>query len=384
MRRAAVIVLLLLFFALPVRAAQAQSPSGQSGESTGEDIYGEQYAFSGADSLKDALTGDARDYFEENGIDPADPGWVNTFTGENVFSHIFGFLKSGARTPLRAGAALLGIILITAAFSAVSRESGAFVPAVYASTLAAAAVVAAPVFAAISAAANAVRGIGVFMLAFVPVFAGVVALSGGTVTAVSMSALLLGAAEAVASVSAFAVLPFMGGYLAMSVCAGVSPLVAKSGVAEGVRKLAVWLMTFVSTVFVGILGIQTAVNSAADTVTMKTARFLLGTSVPVAGTALAEAVSTLTASLSLLRSSVGIYGVAAVAVILLPVLAELTVWRGVLTACAAAADLFSLPRLSGVLRAVDAMLSLLLGILLMTGAVFIVSLTVVVTFGRTT
>ena len=226
------------------------------------------------------------------------------------------------------------------------------------------------------------KGLSVFMLGFIPVFAVIVAASGGAVTSASMSTLLLTAAQGVSYISSFAVLPLMGGYLAVSIGSSVSPLMQRSGIAETVKKLALWITAFISTVFAGILSIQTAVNSSADTLTAKTARFIIGSSVPVAGGVLSEALGTVLSSVTLLKSSIGIYGAVACAAILLPLITELLIWRAVLIITAGAAGLFSLPQISGLLKAVDSMMSVLLGIILTVGAVFIISLAVVVSAGR--
>ena len=251
--------------------------------------------------------------------------------------------------------------------------------AVFAAAAAAAAVMAVPVSSVINASVNALKGTGVFMLSFIPVFAVIVTASGAAVTAASMSALLLAAAEAVTYISGFAVLPLMGGYLAISLSAAVSPAIKKSGIAETVKKLAFWIMAFVSVVFVGILGIQTSVNASADTLASKTARFIIGSSVPVAGGVLSEAINTVTASMGLLKSSIGIYGALACAVTLLPLVIELLIWRAVLLISSAVSELFSLGGIAGLLRAVDSMMAVLIGILLLVGAMFIISLAAVVT-----
>ena len=239
-------------------------------------------------------------------------------------------------------------------------------------------IIAVPVWETVKAATDAIQGCSTFMLSFIPVFAVIVSVSGGAVTAASMSALLLGAAELVSSAAAYAVLPLMGSYLAMCICSAVSPIISGAGITESIRKIAFWVLSLVSTIFVGILGIQTAVNSSADSLALKTTRFILGTSVPVAGSALSEAVSTVTASLTLLRSSVGIYGVVALAAILLPLLSELLMWRLVMAAGAMTSELFGQVVVTKILKAVDTMLSVLLGIMLLVGAIFIISLTVVV------
>ncbi len=362
----------LLSVVLPLSVAAEESGSP-------EEFYAEQYKNSGAQDLEDNLPDYAREYFEENGIDPSDYNWVNSLSAEGVFKHIFTFIASGAKAPLKAGAGIIAIILISAALGCVEIKSSAMTAAVFAAAAAAAAVMAVPVSSVINASVNALKGTGVFMLSFIPVFAVIVTASGAAVTAASMSALLLAAAEAVTYISGFAVLPLMGGYLAISLSAAVSPAIKKSGIAETVKKLAFWIMAFVSVVFVGILGIQTSVNASADTLASKTARFIIGSSVPVAGGVLSEAINTVTASMGLLKSSIGIYGALACAVTLLPLVIELLIWRAVLLISSAVSELFSLGGIAGLLRAVDSMMAVLIGILLLVGAMFIISLAAVVT-----
>lgn len=369
MKRIILCFIFMFIFILPVSAEEA-------------DIYSEQYEISGAGELEDALPDSTREYFSEIGIDPKDPDWIDSISGENVFKHIWEFIKTGAKTPLRAGAAILGIILITAAFSAVNEESSVMTAAMYACTLTAAAVIGIPIFESITAAVNATKALSVFMLSFIPLFAAVAAASGAAVTSVSMNSLLLLCAQGLSFLSSFVVLPLMGGYLAVGISSSVSPLLNRSGLAEGIKKIALWVLSFISMIFVGILSLQTAVNSAADSLAMRTAKFILGSTVPIAGGALSEAVSTVTASMGLLKSSVGIYGVVAVSAIFLPIIIELLLWRIILTVCSFVSELFSVPKFSNTLKAVDMMLSVLIGIVLLSSAVFIISLTVVVTFTK--
>lgn len=362
--------LLSALFTLGVRAEGGGSP---------DEFYSEQYKNSGAEEIENNLPEQTREYFRDNGIDPSDYNWVNSLSAESVFKHIFTFIASGAKAPIKAGAGIIAIVLISAALGCVEIKSSAMTAAVYAAAAASAAVIAVPVSSVINASVNALRGTGIFMLSFIPIFAVIVAASGAAVTSASMSALLLAAAETVTYISSFAVLPLMGGYLAVSLSGAVSPAIKKSGIAETVKKLAFWIMAFISAVFIGILGIQTAVNASADTLASKTAKFIIGSSVPVAGGVLSEAINTVTASMGLLKSSVGIYGALACAVTLLPLVIELLIWRAVLLVTSAVSELFSLGGIAGLLRAVDSMMSVLIGIILLVGAMFVISLAAVVT-----
>lgn len=368
MKKILVILSLMFLMSLPV--------SAQS------DIYSEQYDnIINSDSLKDSLDDSVQDFFNENGIDPADYNWVNKLTDKNVLSHIFEFVTGGIKQPLLTGVTIIGVILATAALTAFG-DAPRFETAIYAAALSISAIIASDIWQSVSAAVNAVKSCSTFMLSFVPVFAATLALSGKAVTASSMSALLLTATEAVSFISSFTILPLMGGYLALSIGTGVSPLLNNSGIVDSIKKISMWILSLISTVFIGVLSIQTAVNSAADSVTLRTAKFILGTSVPVAGSVLSEAVSTISSSMGLLRSSIGIYGVVALAAILLPIIAELVIWRAVLLATSALSELFSLPKITGILKAVDSMLSVLLGVVLLVGGLFIISLSVVITASK--
>ncbi len=342
-----------------------------------EDIYGTQYQNVGADTLSDSLDEQTREFFEESGIDVADSTWVNKLTSGNVLKHIWQFVTGGIKIPAATGVTIASVIFVSAALTAFS-VSSRFETAIYAAVLSISALIANNIWQSVASAVNAVKGCSSFMLSFVPVFSTAVALSGKTVTAASMSAMLLVATEGVSFISSFAVLPLMGGYLCLSISSGVSPLLNGSGITEAVKKVTMWVLSLMGTLFIGVLGIQTAVNSAADSVSLRTAKFILGTSVPVAGSVLSEAVSTISGSLGLLRSSIGIYGVAALLFMLLPIVIELVLWRCVLMVNISLGELFTLPNITGILKAVDSMLSVLLGVVLMVGGMFIISLSVVV------
>lgn len=373
MKRITIIIIGLLLFSLPVAAEKAPY----------EDFYMSQYETAGADNLQNYLPEEARDYLKENNIDPSLSGLTEYIEPQNVFSHIWGFLKSGVKAPLVSGAVILCITLISAALGGMDMKGASSVATGYAVSLSAAAAIISPVFAVISAATNALKGCATFMTAFVPVFAVIVTASGAVATSLSMSGLLLGACQAVNLISDFIIMPLMGGYLAISLASGVSPLVENSGIAAGIKKLCYWTMSLLTTVFLGILSIQTAVNASADTLSLKTAKFIIGSSVPMAGTALSEALTTVTASMGMLKTTIGIYGVIACAVLFLPLLAELVLWRITFNITAVLSDLLSVPKISTVLRCGDTVLSVLIGIILLTAAMFIISLGVVLSAGGT-
>ncbi len=345
------------------------------------DIYKKQLEKSGALQIEEQLPDEVNEYLRENDIDISDYNWVNNLKTENVFTHIINFLRSGLKKPLISLGCILSIIIINSVLFD-SQNSSVNTVVIYAATLSVAGIIIAPIFSAISTAVNAMKACATFMTAFVPVFAAITAAAGKTATSISMSAMLLGAANGVSLLSNFAVVPLISGYLSLSLATSVSPIIQNNGISQAVKKLSLWVMSFISTVFLGVLSVQTIVNSHADNLSMRTAKFIIGSSVPVAGGVLSEALGTLTASVSLLKSSVGIYGVVVCCLIFLPIIVELLLWRFSLWVADFVSLQFSLTKISTLLQSIDTVLSVLIGIILLTAAMFIISLSVVIGSGR--
>lgn len=342
-----------------------------------ENVYEEQYKQSGAEDLKYSLTEEAREFFEEENINIENPDWVNKITAGNIFSEIVTFLKEGIKKPLKSGLAMLGIIIIFAA--ALSMEnmkqysqliSYIFVPI---SVL----MVFVPLFSLIESSMSAAKAGSTFMLSFVPIYAGILTVSGYGTTATGMSLLLLGSAEAVSMLCSFLIVPLMGSYLSIGMISGVSKNGSSVALGELIKKTAMWILSITLTLFLGLLSIQTTVNASADGLGMKTIKFVLGSFVPVAGGAISESLATVTASVKLLKSSVGMFGVVAVCVIVLPIVLEMLIWRFTIFLLTAIEGLFGVKLGTDIFNAADCVLSVLIGVMLFCAGLFIISLTIV-------
>ncbi|MBP3692564.1 MAG: hypothetical protein J6I80_04910 [Clostridia bacterium] len=345
-------------------------------------LYNGQYKSSGAGELYDALPQDAKQIFDRFGITSENNDWLAEFSTKNIFDVVLDFLKQGAKQPLAVFFSILGIVLLCAAASGMGelRLQGDGVMDFIAS-LSVAAVVLAPLHTTIEACVNAIRANGSFMLSFVPVFTAVVAAGGQTATAAGSGAVLLIAAEATVSVIAFVIMPLCSCYLAVSLCTAVNPLMARSEIASLLQKATNWILGLTLTVFLGVLSVQTSIGSAADTVSARAVKFAVGSAVPVVGASVSEALGTVKSCLGLLKTSVGIYGVIAVGAILIPVITSLVLWRAAVTGGSVIANLFGCGKISGLLKAVDSVLSILLGIVLYCVILFIIALTIVTKAG---
>lgn len=125
--------------------------------------------------------------------------------------------------------------------------------------------------------------------------------------------------------------------------------------------------------FVGILTIQGVVATSGDTLAVKAGKFMIGSFVPVAGGALADAITAVGGCLTLVKNTVGSFGIIAAIMMILPILAQVLLWSLAVNIAILVSDAFSLKEASGVLRAFSSALSLLLTVLLCYGLLITVS-----------
>ena len=346
-------------------------------------VKAESYQIEGIEEIENGLTEDAKDFFDEKGISPDSTDWLSELDSKNAFLHIINFIKSGAKSPIIAGSGTLCLILISSAIAAISSDSEISKSAINICSISIGGFLSLRIYYCISTAVYSIKACSSFMLSFIPVFAGISTVSGAAATSVATSGMLIAAAEAVSMIASFVVIPCMGAYLSLSLCSFASPLIKSNQIGESIKKIALWILSLASTLFLGILSIQTAVNSAADSLALRTSKFIIGTAVPIAGPAISEAAATVTASIGILKASAGIYGILALAIIMLPIIIELLLWRAVLMVLSIISELLESGKIMGIFKAFDSMLALLIGITIFIAALFIISLTVVMRAGKT-
>ena len=136
------------------------------------------------------------------------------------------------------------------------------------------------------------------------------------------------------------------------------------------------------TIFVAFLTVQTLVSSSGDSVSLRTAKFLIGSFVPVVGSALADAFIAAQGCIRLVRTTVGAFGAVAVIFVFLPVLLRALAWFLAVQLAGALAQLFGLEGTAGLLRSVGSVLGILMALILSFGLLVIISTTLVLLTGQ--
>ncbi|SDN35980.1 stage III sporulation protein AE [Acetanaerobacterium elongatum] len=376
MKRLLVLICMLLLLTTPVFA---EAPDIDTEEPVPNEVFEQQLEASGAGDLMFTLPNETQEYLQKLGIDKISIGSFLNLEPLQFFKIIWLMIKDTLAKPRILFFSILGIIILCSLVDGfkegfLQKPIGGVFSTV--SVLCIIAGIIGPVWTCIQNTAQAVENCSNFMLGFVPVLSGIMSVSGQPVTASTYSIFLFSAAELVSQIASSTVVPLLCIYLAFCIISAVSPQINIAGVAKMIKSSATWILGFIITVFVALLGVQTIVSTGADSVALKAGKFLIGSFVPVVGGALADAVTSVGGCLTLLKNVVGGFGIVSASIIFLPVLVESAVWYLTLNISAAVSDIFELKSVSEVLKASATAVSLLMTIILCFALLLIVTTTI--------
>ena len=359
------LALIFVVFVIPVSAAETDSTQSQD-DAMFQEYYEQQAEDSGANDLPNYLPDDTKSQLDQMGISGVDWNSIQSIQPNSVFSQILKMLGEGVQAPMKALLSLLGIMMLCALLGSMKinlgeKNMGGIMNLI--GTLCICMVVITPIVQSIVKLTGVIQGATTFMLACIPVLVGIMIANGQTVTASSYNLLMLGTTNSISFLSAHFLAPCMN-----ILCNTIS-------------KIVKWVLGFCMSVFTGLLTIQSLLGGSVDVTTNRTLRFVVSSFVPVVGSALGEALSTVQGCIKVLKGGVGAFGVLAVVFMFLPILIECLLWQMTLTVCAGIGDVFDLKEITSILNAASKVMSMMLAILLCTMAMMTISTVVVLMMG---
>ncbi len=337
----------------------------------------EQYDLSAFDELDNT----SKDLLDELGLTDFDYSKIVDFSVTDFLNAVKETVLGSAQTPLEATALILVIILLSALFQSFKETIGNSGMASALSTVSAitvALILIAKIRLTLSSACTAISVSADFVYAFIPTFCIIVAASGNTVAAFSTNTLLLSLAQILNFISKNIFIPLSNCFLALGICSGIRNELNLGAFINNCKKYLITAISVCATAFVSVLSLKTAVAARADAIGLRSVRFAINSVVPVIGGAISEGLLSIQAYSSLIRSSVGVVGIIAVALVFLPSILEVTFWRLFLSLCATASQMFSDSSVSNVLKAFTDALLIMNVILILSMVTTIISIGILI------
>ena len=230
----------------------------------------------------------------------------------------------------------------------------------------------------ISQGMSAVETTSDFMLALIPVLAGIITAAGNPTLALTYGSFAMAAAQAAAQTAGNIIMPLCGAFSAFGVSASLSPELKLTKLADMIKKLTIGVLSFIAAAFSAVLGLKSLLAGSADTLASKGIKLALSSAVPIVGGALSDAYSSIIGSVSLLKSTVGVFGVIAVVMIDLPVVLQLTARIILLKLLGVLSSSMGDDTTGEVLDTLSSALTVITAAVIFTAALFIISTGIVI------
>ncbi len=374
MKKCGLLFLLLLFlFSFPVSAEEVDS------------FYAQQLEAAGAEDLWNTLSEDTRELYRQIGVDSVSDLGDLTVQPQTMLSSLAETVAAESRQPLMIAGMLIAAVVLCAYLSGTrDTVSSSGMSTVYSqvSILAVCAVLLVPFAGLIEKVQEALSGTAVFLGSFTPVYIAVLAAGGQWQTALSYQSVLLLFSQLLTLVTDKVMMPVLLCALALGMVSAVSDTGNLGKLGERLLKTGSWGLGILSAVFTALLSVNTLLGSAKDTLGNRMIKLSISSFVPVVGNAVSEAYLTVRSCLTLVKSTVGVFGIVTAGMLLAPAMIGCITWLISLWITSMAAEVFDQKEIAGFLKTVTGVVKAMLAILSLSAVFMIVTTAVVLLAGR--
>lgn len=328
---------------------------------------------SGADELSAYLSEETKEYLKKLGCADIDFEALLDVSAESVFELMGEMLKNGLKEPLKAFLKSAGIVLLVSVCSGFfpdDEKSRIILNLICGSVTVIGVLV--PAVNVIRAAVSTIGLCVTFEKALIPVLAGVLTAGGNPALALTFKGAAFAAAEFVEYFAGNFSMPIIGISGALGITGAMLPTLRLSAVSDVIRKTVTTSLGCVSGLFSGFLALKSVLSSSADALIIRGVR-TAASFIPVVGGSLGEAYNSVSASISLLKGTVGIYAVVALILMVVPVAINLALWVFAMRFACTVSEVLDCGVCSEILKNIAFIFSLTNSILLLCTAVFVIS-----------
>lgn len=332
-----------------------------------DEITDEIIEYSGVKGLEDYLP----DTLSENGITAS----VNDSGIDGMISKMAKMLFSGLCSELSRFAGLFGFLCV----SAVIRLHGDLMPTVgktvdYISVLCLSGYCYGFVSASVDSVIRAVGETDTFMSVMLPVMTSLYTVSGNAATAIVQNVGVYTAITIFEKINASVLVPLFNFCFAMAIVCRTGSI-DLSGISVFIRNFIIRCCVALLTFMTAVLFFKSTFSASADSLAMRGVRYA-ASFIPIVGNLAGEAARTVAASISVIKSSAGVFAaVAVIYTVAVPCIA-LICKKTMLALCVVAARIMGIRGEAAFLEEINGILSILLAITVSVGLFFILGITI--------
>lgn len=367
MRLTVCIVVFLTACVVPATAAEQ-----------GSDVEAAQNTFS---QIYEAVDEDTRKALEALGLENADYQSMLELSPRAVVGELLRLLTGKMAEPLKTVGLVCAFLALQTVLSSFLREKNSLQTAFsLLGALWVTVLLLQSVTKSLTAAFSAIKLSADFMLVYIPGFAGVIAMSGKPLTSAAYSSVMVGVSNLFSEMQVYVFLPLIQVFFLFHLLAALQEDRAWDGVTAFLKKTVQIVLGFCATVFTGLLSVKGALAASGDSVAVRGVKMLVGSAVPIVGSALGDAYTSVLGSIGLIKNTVGVFGILIIALVTIPAILDLLLWYIGVSFCAAAAGALGQPQIKRLLDGMASTVALVNTLVIFTAFLWIISTGIILQF----
>ena len=326
------------------------------------------------ESIKSSTDSDISDKLEEFSISVRNSEGFGNITLSGIITWLTETFLNSLKAPVKMLGRIMAAALLCTIFQNIS-EQGSSVSEIYntAGILTVILSVYGCIDAAIAIINSALETLSVFMLSYIPIFASVTASAGHFAAAGSYYGSDLFLCECIAFASKTLLMPLVSVLTAMSVTGAINPDMRLGRVSFTVKKAVQWILGILTTLFTGLLTIQSTVGASADSLRSKAVRLTASSFIPFVGRAVSESYSAIKGSIGVIKTGTGAVGVIIIAIIVIPPIIAVIADRAAISLGKLFCEMLGLDRTAALLDELGTVLAIAMSVLIYFSIMFVIS-----------
>ena len=228
----------------------------------------------------------------------------------------------------------------------------------------------------LNAAISYMKTLCTVMNAFAPVLTVMHIMSGNISSAALGNASMLMFISLIENVLIKILMPIVSVCLCFSLIKAISGNIDVGGISKFIRNSFVTITVFTMMIFSFVFSFQNVLTQSADSLSMKTAKFAIGSFIPIVGSSIGDALRTVTSSIVLVKNSCGIIAVICVVLLTLPIVVSFYLHKLSLDICSSLSNIIGCNKESSVIADASGICSFMLALVACTAVFFIFALTI--------
>lgn len=163
---------------------------------------------------------------------------------------------------------------------------------------------------------------GNFMIAFIPIYTVILSLAGNVSSAITYNTVTFTFAQIISMLINGYATDLTGVFLSMSMAFSLNSTMNLNRFISSVNKLVSTVVGFLASGFAAMLSVRGILSATIDSATSKSIKFLIGSLIPVVGSSISDAYSTVLGSINVIKGSIAVAGIIIMLVICVPPILE--------------------------------------------------------------